>query len=55
MTNQLTQKQIEMFLDRHKNPADARKFLQDAGLIDENGDLAKPYRPDNTSESDFDG
>lgn len=54
MTNQLTQKQIEMFLERHKDFADARKFLQDAGLIDENGNLTKPYRPDTTSGKDYD-
>lgn len=52
MTDQLTSEQVKLFLDRHKDPADARRFLQEAGLIDENGNLAKPYRPDNTSESD---
>lgn len=55
MTDRLTREQVDAFLARHKDPADARKFLQDAGLIDENGDLAKPYRPDTTSESDFNG
>lgn len=52
MADQLTPEQVESFLDRHKDPADARRFLQEAGLIDENGDLAKPYRPDNTSGKD---
>lgn len=52
MTNQLTPEQIESFLARHKDPADARKFLQEAGLIDENGDLTKPYRLETPSESD---
>ena len=42
----LTPESVQAFLDRHKDPADARRFLQDAGLIDENGELAKPYRPD---------
>lgn len=55
MTDRLTREQVDAFLARHKDPSDARRFLQEAGLIDENGDLAKPYRPDNTSESDFDG
>lgn len=44
MTNQLTPGQIESFLARYKDPADARKFLQEAGLIDESGELTRPYR-----------
>lgn len=51
MPNQLTREQVELFLARHKDPADARRFLQDAGLIDENGELTKPYRLEITSES----
>lgn len=46
MSNQLTPAQIESFLARYKDPADARRFLQEAGLIDENGELAEPYRPE---------
>lgn len=46
MTNQLTREQVEAFLARHKDPADARRFLCEAGLIDGNGKLAKPYRPE---------
>ena len=46
MAKQLTPESVQAFLDRHKDPADARRFLQEAGLIDENGELAKPYRPD---------
>lgn len=53
MTNQLTRKQIELFLARHKDPADARRFLQEAGLIDENGELTKPYQLETFSESDY--
>lgn len=52
MSNQLTPKQIESFLARYKDPVDARKFLQEAGLIDENGKLTKPYRLETTGESD---
>lgn len=44
MTDRLTRQQVDDLLDRYKDPADARRFLQDAGLIDENGELAKPYR-----------
>lgn len=51
MSNQLTPEQIESFLARYKDPADARRFLQEAGLIDENGDLTKPYQPDAFGES----
>lgn len=46
MTNRLTSEQIDAFLARHRDPADARKFLLEAGLIDENGELAEPYRPE---------
>lgn len=45
MVKRLTHQQVDDFLDRYKDPADARRFLQEAGLIDANGDLAKPYRP----------
>jgi hypothetical protein len=44
MADQLTPEHIKSFLDRYKDPADARKFLQDAGLIDEDGKLSAPYR-----------
>lgn len=44
MSNRLTQEQVDAFLARYKDPADARRFLQEAGLIDENGELARPYR-----------
>ena len=46
MSNRLTPEHVKSFLTRYKDPADARKFLQEAGLIDENGNLAGPYRPD---------
>ena len=42
---QLTQQQVDALVERLKDPEDARRFLQEAGLIDENGELAKPYRP----------
>jgi len=57
MTNRLTPEQIDSFLARHRDPADARKFLQDAGLIDENGELTEPYRPERItllSQENFD-
>ena len=44
MTDRLTPEHIKSFLSEHKNPADARKFLLKAGLIDELGNLAPQYR-----------
>ena len=44
-SQQLTEEQVKNLLNRLKKPEDARKFLRDAGLIDENGQLAEPYRP----------
>ena len=41
---QITESQVKDLLQRLKKPEDARKFLQEAGLIDEDGQLAEPYR-----------
>lgn len=41
---QITKQQVDALVARLKDPEDARRFLQDAGLIDEDGELAKPYR-----------
>ena len=40
----LTKKQVDGVIESLKDPEDARQFLREAGLIDENGKLAKPYR-----------
>lgn len=53
MVKRLTRQQVDDFLDRYKDPADARRFLQEAGLIDANGDLAKPYRPEPLDEIEW--
>jgi len=45
MTNQLTRERVDAFLAHHKDPSKARRFLQEAGLIDANGELTKAYRP----------
>lgn len=42
---QITEAQVKDLLQKLKKPEDARKFLQEAGLIDEDGQLAEPYRP----------
>lgn len=52
MSNQLTPEQVNAFLARYKDPADARRFLQEAGLIDENGELTEPYRPERVTYSE---
>jgi hypothetical protein len=46
----LTKQQVDAFLDKLKDPKDALRFLQDAGLIDENGELTKPYRQEKILE-----
>jgi hypothetical protein len=53
MANQLTPEHIKSFLARYEHPADARKFLQEAGLVDEHGILTEPYRPDPKPMTDF--
>ena len=46
MTERLTSEHIKSFLAKHKDPAKARRFLQEVGLIDKDGELSKTYRPD---------
>jgi hypothetical protein len=47
MTQQrLTKQDIDDFLKEYNTPEKARKFLRDAGLIDENNNLTKPYQPE---------
>ena len=41
---QLTKEQVDALLNRLQEPEDALRFLQDAGLVDQNGELAEPYR-----------
>ena len=43
-SGQLTQEQVDALVKRLQDPRRARQFLMDAGLIDENGQLARPYR-----------
>ena len=44
-SERLTGDQIKQLIKKLKCPEDAKRFLQEAGLIDENGELAEPYRP----------
>ena len=45
MTHQrLTKQHIDDFLKEHNTLEKARKFLREAGLIDENNNLTKPYQ-----------
>lgn len=46
MTDQLTPEHIKSFLAKYEDPADARKFLQETGIIDTDGELSKRYRSD---------
>lgn len=40
----LTKQDIDDFLKKYNTPEKARKFLRDAGLIDENNNPTKPYK-----------
>ena len=53
MADQLTPEHIKSFLARYEDPTDARKFLQEAGLVDEHGILTEPYKPDLKPMTDF--
>lgn len=46
MSNKLTAAEVDELVERLKDPAQARAFLQEAGLIDEDGALAPQYRPE---------
>ncbi|MGB5241542.1 MAG: hypothetical protein WBN80_12980 [Prochlorococcaceae cyanobacterium] len=43
-SGQLTREQIDTLLEKLRDPSLARKFLMDAGLIDADGQLTRPYR-----------
>lgn len=40
----LTREQVDSLLEKLRDPALAKNFLMEAGLIDADGDLAPPYR-----------
>lgn len=44
-SDRLQPEQVKALIEQLKDPADARRFLYEAGLIDEDGNLALPYRP----------
>jgi hypothetical protein len=44
MSNRLTKQQVDEVLKELNTKEKAKEFLRDAGLIDENGNLTKPYR-----------
>jgi hypothetical protein len=46
-SERLCSQQINDLIERYKEPEQARQFLMEAGIIDENGDLMPPYQ--NTS------
>jgi len=43
-SGQLRREQIDALLEELRDPALARQFLMDAGLIDADGQLTPPYR-----------
>jgi hypothetical protein len=49
-SEKLCSQQIKDLIEKYKEPEEARKFLQDAGIIDEQGDLMPPYQPVNSTE-----
>ncbi len=40
----LCSQQINDLIEKYKDPEQARQFLMNAGIIDENGDLMPPYQ-----------
>jgi len=46
----LTKQDIDNFLEEYNTQEKARKFLREAGFIDENGKPTKPYRKENEFE-----
>jgi hypothetical protein len=44
-SDQLCAEQIKNLLDKYKEPEKARRFLIDAGIIDEHGNLMPQYQP----------
>ena len=44
-SERLCSQQIEKLIEDYKEPEKARRFLMDAEIIDENGDLMPPYQP----------
>jgi hypothetical protein len=45
-SNQLCAEQIKNLLDKYKEPEKAKRFLIDAGIIDEHGNLMPQYQPE---------
>jgi hypothetical protein len=48
----LRREQIDALLEELRDPALARQFLMDAGLIDADGQLTPPYRSQNAPDED---
>jgi hypothetical protein len=44
-SEKLCSQQIKDLIEKYKDPEEARKFLQDAGIIDGQGNLMPPYEP----------
>jgi hypothetical protein len=54
-SDKLCSQQINDLIEKYKEPEQARQFLINAGIIDNNGDLMPPYqKPPEKSEGSLD-
>jgi hypothetical protein len=42
--DRLSSEDVQRFLDRYRDPTDARRLLMEIGMIDEDGELTLPYK-----------
>jgi hypothetical protein len=42
--DKLSSEDIQRFLNRYRDPTDARRLLMEMGMIDEHGELTPPYK-----------
>ena len=55
LSEKLCSQQINDLIERYKEPEQARQFLREAAIIDENGDLTPPYqKPSEKTEGPLD-
>jgi hypothetical protein len=40
----LSSEDVQRFLDRYRDPEEARRLLMEMGMIDEHGELTPPYK-----------
>jgi hypothetical protein len=42
--DRLSSEDVQRFLDRYRDPTDARRLLMEMGMIDEHGELTPTYK-----------